>query len=61
MKEIISNLQINMPLPIDVGKAVVQGRRPNSVCGLSFLPSHGRAIDDELDKISHSYETFVKM
>ena len=35
-----SNLtfKINMPLPIDVGKAVGQGGRPNSVCGLSFSP-----------------------
>jgi aspartate/tyrosine/aromatic aminotransferase len=41
-------------------KAVVQGRRPNSVCGLGFSPSHGRTIDDELKKMQHSYETFVK-
>ena len=48
------------PLPIDVGMAVVWGGRPNSVCGLSFGPSHGRTIDDELKKMSHRNETFVK-
>ena len=47
-------------LPVVVGKAVVWGWRPNSVCGLSFGPSHGRTIDDELKKQQHSYETFVK-
>ncbi len=40
VKEFISNLQINMPLPIDVGQVVVLGRRPNSVYGLSFCHSH---------------------
>ena len=49
-----------MPLPIDVDKVVVQGGRPNSVCGLSFGPSHGTTIDDELKKMRHSHETFVK-
>ena len=49
------------PLPIDVGKAVVQEGRPNSVCGLSVGPSHGRTRDDELKKMSHSYAIFVKI
>ena len=35
-------LKIYMSLPIVVGKAVVWGRRQNSVCGLSFCPSRGR-------------------
>ncbi len=36
-----------MLLPINVFKAVVQSRRPNSVCGLSSGPSHGRTVGDE--------------
>ena len=32
--------KINMPLPIDVGKGVVRGGRPNSVYGLSYLSHH---------------------
>jgi hypothetical protein len=40
VKEIKSNIQKNMPLPIDVGKVVVQNGRPNSVCGLNFCHSH---------------------
>jgi hypothetical protein len=39
---------------------VVWGVTPNSARGLSFSPSHGRTIDDELKKLQHSYETFVK-
>jgi hypothetical protein len=38
------------PLPLDVVNVVVKGGRPKSVCGLSFVPSHGRTIDDELKK-----------
>ena len=38
-----------LPLPIVVGKAVVWGRRPNSVYGLSFGHSRGRTIADELN------------
>ena len=45
-------LKINMPLPINVGKVLVQGGRPNSVCGLSFDPSHGTTIDDELKNVT---------
>ena len=32
--------KINMPLPIDVGKVLVWGGRPNPVCGLSCHISH---------------------
>ena len=32
--------KIHPPLPIDVGKAVVWGRMPNSFCGLRFHLSH---------------------
>ena len=52
--------KVNTLLPIDVGKAVVQGGRPTSVCELSFSPSHGRTINDELKKMQHSCETFVR-
>ncbi len=36
VKEISTYSEIYMPLPVVVGKAVVQDRRQNSVCGLSF-------------------------
>ncbi len=39
-KEIKSNLQNKHAVAIDVGKAVVQGGRPNSFCGLSFHTTH---------------------
>jgi len=37
VKNIISTFKINMPLPIGVGKKVVWGGRPNSVCGEDCL------------------------
>ena len=52
--------KIYPPLPIDVSKAVLQDGRQNSVCVLSFGLSHGMTIDDELKKIRHSSEAFVK-
>jgi hypothetical protein len=50
-----------LPLPIVVGKAVVWGRRPNSVYGLSFGHSCGRTIADELNFFRYSYKIIVKM
>ena len=41
--------KIFLHLPIVVGKMVVQGVRPNSVCGLSFICYHGKHIADELN------------
>jgi hypothetical protein len=41
-----------MSLPIDVGKVVVQGRRPNSVCELSFHLSHHTTESMLLKKLS---------
>jgi hypothetical protein len=51
-----------MPLPIDVGKVVVWGGRPNSVCGLSFHLSHHGTESMLLKKLSHVVkETLAKM
>jgi hypothetical protein len=56
VKEIKSNL-----LPIDVGKLVVWGGRPNSVCGLSFHLSHHGAESMWLKKWSDVVkETWAK-
>ena len=41
-----------MPLPIDVGKGVVRGGRPNSVYGLSFHLSHHGTESVLLKKLS---------
>ena len=41
--------KIFLHLPIVVGKMVVQGAKPNSVCGLSFICYHGKHIADELN------------
>jgi hypothetical protein len=41
-----------MPLPIDVGKVVVWGGRPNSVCGLSCYLSHHGTESMLLKKLS---------
>jgi len=43
-------------LPIVVGKAMVWGEMPNSVCGLSFGSSGGRTIADELNFLRCSYK-----
>ena len=43
-------MTIYPPLPLVVGKAVVLGGKQNSVCGLSFGRSHGRAIAVQLGK-----------
>ena len=51
-----------MPLPIDVGKAVVWGGRPNSFCGLSFHLSHHGTESMLLKKLSDVVkETLAKM
>jgi hypothetical protein len=42
--------KIYPPLPLVVGKAMVLGRRQNSVCGLFFGRSHGRTIAVQLGK-----------
>ncbi len=55
-------MKIYPPLPIVVGKAVELGRRQNSVCGLSFSRSRGKAIADELKIFfRRSCKTFVKI
>ena len=54
--------KINMPLPIDVGKVVVQGGMPNSFCGLSFGHSHVGTVTILMKNImQHGYEKFEKM
>ncbi len=54
-------LKTNIPLPIDVGKGVVRGGRPNSVCGLSFHLSHHGTESMLLKKISYAVkETLAK-
>ena len=38
----------------------MQGGRPNSVCGLSFSPSHGKTIADKLNfLLRHSNTTSI--
>ncbi len=44
-------LKMYAPLPVVVGKAVVQGGRQYSVCGLSFEHCRGRTIAYDLKKI----------
>jgi hypothetical protein len=54
-------LKIYMPLPVVVGKMVVQDRRQNSVCGLSFCRSHGRTFADDSKKgFRCSHKSFIK-
>ncbi len=54
--------KISMPLPIDVGKGVVRGGRPNSVYGLSFHLSHHGTESVLLKKLSDVVkETLAKM
>ena len=50
--------KIYLPLPIDVGKVMVWGRRQNSVCGLSFGDSRGGI--NELNFLRCRYKTYVK-
>jgi hypothetical protein len=62
VKEIKSTFKIYMPLPIDVGKVMVQGGRPNSVCGLSFHISHHGTESMLLKRISDVVkETLAKI
>jgi hypothetical protein len=54
--------KINMPLPVDIGKVVVWGGRPNSVCRLSFCHSHVGTVTIYMKNImQHGYAKFVKM
>ena len=53
-------MKLYPPLPLVVGKKVVQDRRQNSVCGLSFGRSSGRTIADDSKKFRYRNKSFVK-